>query len=200
MKKRPKELSVRRPIDLSEADIIEAMKDIPGYLDITPGDFKDLYQIAFRHALSRMRSSVKASDVMTKEVVSVDERMPLREVAEIMALKEVSGVPVVDLDRKVSGVISEKDFLARMGSTSTRTFMGVIATCLRGKACVALPVRAQKAGDIMTSPALTIHAGELVSDVAALFKEKNINRVPVVDGENHLVGIVSRADIVDAFY
>ena len=83
-------------IDISDDDIYEAMKDIPGYLDVTPGDLKELYAHAYRHALERIACSVRASDLMTRKVHSVNKETPLKDVAELMAKNEISGVPVLD--------------------------------------------------------------------------------------------------------
>ena len=183
-------------IKISDEDIYAAMKDIPGYLDITSGDFKELYRHAYRHALKRITQSIKASDIMTREVVTAEREMPLREVAKKMSEKGVSGVPVVEADKKVAGIISEKDFLSHMGAKDTKTFMGVVAECLKAKGCVAVPIRAQNAEDIMTSPAITVSRDTTVMEIANILTEKNINRVPVTNREGHLVGIISRADIV----
>ncbi|MCK5505944.1 MAG: CBS domain-containing protein, partial [Thermodesulfovibrionia bacterium] len=107
------------------------------------------------------------------------------------------GVPVIEEDRKVAGVISEKDFLSRMGGKSSGSFMGVVAKCLKGKACVAIPIRAKKAEEIMTSPAITVKEDSTLRNIADLFKERKINRVPVVDDTGCLIGIGSRGDIIE---
>ncbi|MBI5663518.1 MAG: CBS domain-containing protein [Nitrospirae bacterium] len=185
-------------IDISDKDVYEAMKDIPGYLDITPGDFKELYKYAYNHALSRITRSVKARDIMTRDVISVEKDVSLKRVAELMARNVISGIPVVKKDKKVVGVISENDFLSRMGGKSAKSFMGVIAECLKGKGCVAVSIREQSARDIMTSPAITVNEETTVNEIAGIFTEKNINRVPVVNPDGVLTGIVSRADIVRA--
>jgi CBS domain-containing membrane protein len=185
-------------IDISDKDAYEAMKGIPGYLDITPGDFRELYKFAYNHALSRITRSIKARDIMTRDVISVEKDVSLRRVAELMARNAISGIPVVKKDKKVVGIISEKDFLSRMGGKRPKSIMGVIAECLKGKGCVALSVREQNARDIMTSPAITVSEETAVDEIAGIFTEKNINRVPVINPDGVLTGIVSRADIVRA--
>ena len=191
-----KDLSLN--IEISHDDIFEAMKEIPGYLDITPGDLKEIYRFAYRHALQRITQSVRAADIMTTRVFSVKRETPLREVAELMAKENISGLPVVDENARVVGIISGKDFLAHMGSGDKTHFMAVVAECLKGKGCVALPIRSQKAEDIMTSPAVTVEETTAVIEIAGIFTEKNINRVPVADRDGNMLGIVSRADIVRA--
>ena len=186
------------PIDISDDDILDAMKGISGYLDITPGDFKEVYRLAYLHAIDRLTHLTKAKDVMTEEVIFVERDTPLDDVVNMMAALGISGVPVVDKEGKVVGVISERDFLFRMGTEDTSSFMGVVAHCLKSKECVAISMRQERAEDIMTSPAITVSEDTSVSEIANIFIEKNINRVPVTDQEGALVGIVARTDIVES--
>ena len=76
-----------------------------------------------------------------------------------------------------------------------RSFMHVIVRCLTNKGCEALSMRTGNAKDIMTSPAHTVAETTPVFEIASLFAEKRINRVPVVSKSDHLVGIVARSDI-----
>ena len=106
-------------IEISDDDIFEAMKDIKGYLDITPADLKEIYKFAYRHAYDRIMKSVRARDIMTREVFAVRKSTPLREVANVMADKGISGVPVLEDDGTIAGVISGKVFLANMRTKGT---------------------------------------------------------------------------------
>jgi len=183
-------------IEISDDDIFEAMKDIQGYLDITPADLKEIYRFAYRHAYDRIMKSVRARDIMTREVFAVRRSTPLEEVAEVMAARGISGVPVVEDDGKIAGVISGKDFLANMGAKDKMNFMAVVEVCLKGEGCVSMPIRGKKAEDIMKSPAITVDDNTTVTEIAGIFSSKKINRVPVTDKHGTLIGIVSRADIV----
>jgi CBS domain-containing membrane protein len=185
-------------LDLKDEDIFEAMKAIPGYLDITPGDFKELYQLAYRHALERLNRAVTAQEIMTREVVTVPPDSPLAEVAAAMGHRGISGVPVVDPAGRVVGVISEKDFLTQLGVAAPGNFMSLVASCLKSKGCVALPIKKQTAGDLMSAPAVTVGPDTSVKEIAALFTAQGINRVPVTDAAGRLLGIVSRGDLVKA--
>ncbi|MEW6673227.1 MAG: CBS domain-containing protein [Thermodesulfobacteriota bacterium] len=183
-------------LDIADEDILKAMKDINGYLDITPRDFKEVYLLAYRHAVERLMQRVTAGDIMTRKVVYVEKDTPLEEVADIMSRHGISGVPVVDKDKKVAGIISEKDFYAEMGGRKEGTFMGIVAQCLKNKGCLAVSLRKQQAQDIMTAPAIAVSESEPVFKVAGIFTEKNINRTPVTDEGGRLSGIVTRSDIV----
>lgn len=183
---------------LTDQDIYEAMKGIQGYLDITPGDFKEIYLLAYNHAMARLSRSVMARDIMTRKVVLVREETPLPEVAQIMGQHGVSGVPVVNREGKLMGVISEKDFLSRMAPAEPKNFMSVVAECLQVKKCLALPMRDQRARDVMSSPAVTIGEDTTLVEIARIFTEHKINRAPVTDREGNLLGMVTRGDIVKA--
>jgi CBS domain-containing membrane protein len=184
------------PVDISDDDIYEAMGKISGYLDITPGDFKELYLKAYEHALKRLTRSMKVAEVMTEDVASATPDTPMKDVAQLMALRKVSGVPVVTSDGMVTGVISEKDFLGAMGLGKTGTLMNVVADCLVGGRCLAAPIRAMTARDIMSAPAVTVHRDTPLMEVADTLTKRGINRLPVVDDSGLMVGIVSRADVV----
>ena len=185
-------------LEISDEDVREAMQEIPGYLDITPGDFVELYRVALRHAWRRLRGLLRAKDVMTPRIVTVLPDTPLNEVASRMAHEGVGGVPVVDATGRPVGMISEADFLSRMASDAETGFMGVIAQCLTGKRCLAVPVRGRTAADIMSAPPITVREEATVADVAELMTGSGFNRVPVVSAEGEIVGIVSRADLVRA--
>lgn len=83
-----------------------------------------------------------------------------------------------------------------MGGKDLRSFMSVVAHCLKGKGCLASPMRHRKAEDIMTHPAVTVNQETPLSEVANIMAANNLNRVPVLDHVGNLVGIIARADIV----
>ena len=186
-------------IELSDADVLDAMTSIQGYIDITPKDFKEIYQIAFRHAIDRLSRSVRAEDIMTRNVIWVRADTPLVETARLMSDGGISGVPVISDGKKVIGVISEKDFLRRMGDGDSDSFMNVIAQCLSNRGCLAIPIRGKTAKDIMTAPAITAHSHFSISDLSRMIKDNKINRIPIVAEDGIPIGIVSRGDIVNSF-
>ncbi len=194
-----KESDFCRPFTISEEDILEAMKDIPGYLDISPGDFQEIFQFAYRHAVARIMDSWKAVDIMTKEVHCVELAMDLRQAATFLADKKISGAPVVDGEGKVVGVVSEKDFLAKMGVGKAASFMQIIAHCLNNKGCVTTSLYNHGIGEIATTPAITSGPDMTVGAISTLFIDKRINRLPIVDSDGRPLGIVTRTDLVNSY-
>ena len=94
-------------VEISEQDVVEAMTSIQGYIDITPGDFREIYRAAYSLAIKRLLTSLKASDLMTAEVYLVNRQMSLVAAAALLAEKRISGAPVVDGAGTIVGVVSE---------------------------------------------------------------------------------------------
>lgn len=139
-------------------------------------------------------------DVMTRTVVSVRAWTPLKEVAQLLIDRRISGLPVVDDDGALLGVVSEGDFLMKEQGAQAirhRPLARIFGESRASRSNLA-KIGALTAGEAMTSPALTIAPGRHISEAAALMTARGVNRLPVVDG-GRLVGIVSRADLVRAY-
>jgi CBS domain-containing protein len=143
-----------------------------------------------------MKIAVKA--VMTSRVVWVTQDVPYKEMAAALRENRVSAFPVLDDEGKVIGVVSEADLLTKEALDGGYDGMpGMITGLLRrkeqGKA------RGTTAADLMTHPAVTISPDAAVENAARLMYQSKIKRLPVVDSDGHLIGIISRADVLSVF-
>lgn len=141
---------------------------------------------------------MKVEELMTKDAIAVARDTPLKEVGALLAEHRISGLPVVDADGVVLGVVSEADILVKEQGPESR-HGGLFAWLLEGGRADQDKLAARTAGEAMTAPAITILARKHVSDAARLMTEHGIKRLPVVDGYDKLVGIVTRSDLVRAF-
>jgi CBS domain-containing protein len=140
---------------------------------------------------------MKVEEIMSSEVVTVFAATSLKEVAEILAERGISGLPVVGNDGDVVGVVSEADILFKERGPSTRT--GVFAWLLDRYGYEGQPkLEAQIAGEAMTAPAIVIEPQRPIAEAAHVMLERRVNRLPVVEN-GRLVGLVTRADLVRAF-
>ncbi len=140
---------------------------------------------------------MQVKDVMTKQVVTVRPRTPLKDVARTMVARRVSGMPVVDDDGSVLGVVSEGDILVKeRGRPGTGSLLDHL---LEVNGHEAGKHEARDAADAMTSPPVTIRPDRPVAEAASLMLDRCVNRLPVIDKHGKLVGIVTRADLVRAF-
>lgn len=139
---------------------------------------------------------MKVSDLMTRDVVTVDPETPLREAARALDERGISGVPVVDEADTVVGVLSEADIVVKAGGESHRTKL--LGWLLESDLGLDDKIHATTVGEAMSAPAVTIRSDRPIHEAAKLMATEGINRLPVVDG-GRLVGIVTRADVVHAF-
>jgi len=143
-----------------------------------------------------MEPTVK--DVMTTRVVSMRKDASFREMAAALREHRVSAFPVVDADGEVIGVVSEADMLTKEALGSEPQGMpGMITRLLRHKEHA--KARGITAGDLMSSPAVTVAPEDTVERAAKLMYTRKVKRLPVVDAGAHLVGIISRADLLSVF-
>ena len=140
---------------------------------------------------------MKVRDVMTTNLFTVPPDMPLKEVATRMLEYGISGLPVVDDEQNVVGVLSETDILYKETTAPKRD--GLVDWLIHyGEDPPAAKLNARTARQAMTTPAVTITPRRSVADAAELMLEVGIDRLPVVEA-GELVGIVTRADLVRAF-
>jgi CBS domain-containing protein len=140
---------------------------------------------------------MNVEDIMTREVVTVPPGATLKQAAHLLVAHRISGLPVVDNHGHALGVVSEADVLPKEAGEPPAPpplawLVGFDVEVDRSK------LEARLVGEAMSSPALTIEADQAVGRAARLMIEKDINRLPVVEG-GELVGIVTRADLVRAF-
>ncbi|WP_196217945.1 CBS domain-containing protein [Streptomyces blattellae] len=143
----------------------------------------------------------KVGEVMTGEVNAARRETPLKDVARLLDRHRISGLPVVDDDDKVVGVISGTDLIRRQAAQAVRTpGRRFRLSALRRKARRATAeARATTAGHLMSTPAITVHPEQRVADAARVMEQHHVERLPVVDEEDRLIGIVTRRDLLRVF-
>ena len=142
----------------------------------------------------RRRGQWRVCDVMTAGVVTADRNMSYKQTAKLMTDQRISAIPVVAKGGRVVGVVSEADVLRKAERRPSRwTVLSGRARRDRAKA------RARTAGQLMTSPAITIHPDASLSAAARLMNAHHMRRLPVVNAAGDLIGIVSRRDLMKVF-
>ncbi len=150
-----------------------------------------------REELRKRRWARRVSDVMTTTVVTVDRITPYQEIDRLLTRHRISGMPVLKMGREVVGVVSETDLLAAADETHRQARMaGSMGRRwhLRKQPHVRLT-----AGALMTSPAITIGPDATIPGAARLMNTHHISRLPVLDEDGKLVGIVGRRDLLSVF-
>jgi CBS domain-containing protein len=147
------------------------------------------------------------SSIMTRSVITTRPEATLREAAELMRELHLSGLPVVDSDGDLVGLLSERDLVRGVheatGVASPRGLLDLLldSTPRKGPSLLEASRRRLETGhvrDVMTTKLITIGPATTVREAALLMARDAIHRLPVVDDEGGLIGIVSRQDVVNS--
>ncbi|MFH1834374.1 MAG: CBS domain-containing protein [bacterium] len=145
---------------------------------------------------------LRVREIMQVEVVSVGTDTTVRELAELLAKHKISGVPVVDGQDRVLGMVSEADVIVQDADLHFPYYIPLLDSVIYLQGFGKFEERFRKAfgskvTQIMSDEVIAISPDASVREAATLMADRNVNRLPVVE-EGKLVGIVTRGDIVQA--
>jgi CBS domain-containing protein len=140
-----------------------------------------------------------AADVMTSDVITVTPDTSVREIAKLMYTRHISGVPVVDREKRVIGIVGEGDLLghAEVAGERRRTWWLDAFVNSNALARDYIKTHGRVAADVMTPTVFAVAPTALIAEIAKILERHRIKRVPVIDG-GKLVGIVTRGDLLQA--
>ncbi|MGW2829586.1 CBS domain-containing protein [Streptomyces sp. NPDC001286] len=148
------------------------------------------------HHKAHKTAELRVRDVMRRSVAGVSRDAPFLDVARMLARRQTGAVPVVDESQRVIGVIAESDLLARAASITAGDHPGAFARMLRRHPRDA--GAGVTAGMLMSAPALTVHSWTPVVEAARIASRSRIRQLFVTDHKGHLVGVVSRSELLHA--
>jgi CBS-domain-containing membrane protein len=191
----PTRSEVMTEIELTDEDVLDAMRQIPGYLDISTEDFRAIYHLAHVHAIGRMFDRIRAGDLMLTGLAPVQVTMCLREAAERLVAQGRKSLPVVDDRGVVVGILTETDFLRCLDADSALDLLlRLAATALPvGQHCDRTLV-----ADTMSAPAVTVGEQARFEQIMRAFRQHRGRSMPVVDDQGRLRGLLLRKDFLHA--
>jgi len=141
-------------------------------------------------------------DIMVTDVVTVGLNATVRELAEILATHRIGGVPVVDAERRVIGMVSESDLIMQDAELHFPYYIQFLDSVIYLQSMAKFEERFRKAfgsrvQEVMSDEVVSVGPDQSIHDAATLMADHKVNRLPVVEGDV-LVGIVTRGDIVRA--
>ena len=146
-----------------------------------------------------------AKDVMKTDVIIANREDIIVDVAKLLIKEKIGGMPVVDDNNKVVGIISETDILKKEKYIEPPKIINILEGLLFLDDLKQMEqdmkrIAAYKVKDIMSTEIVKVYEDDIFDDVANVMIKKSINRVPVVDATNTLKGIICRYDIIRAMY
>jgi CBS domain-containing membrane protein len=126
MTRQEKTMKDMQEIELESEDLHAALNEMHQYMDVTEEDLKKIYIIALAHAKERLTRKVPVKDVMTRNVIYTSKDTDVHEVAKILSENRISGLPVVDEEKHLIGIVTEVDIFYSAGMKKSHDFKDVL--------------------------------------------------------------------------
>lgn len=142
---------------------------------------------------------MRAADIMSRDVVTATPDAEVREIASLMVKHRIRCVPIL-ADGHLVGIISESDLMRRVeiGSGRTHSRLSDLFASAATRAAEYVRTHSRRAADLMTRDVVTVRESADLAEIARLLEERKLRQVLVVDADAHLLGVVARANLVEA--
>ncbi len=141
-----------------------------------------------------------AKDIMCKTVITVEKNTPISELAELFVEYNINGIPVVDDDEKVIGIVTQGDLIEQNKNLHIPTVITLFDAVLfleseKKFESDVKKLTGNKVGDIYSADAVTVSVDAEISEIATIMAEKDVHTLPVTDGDK-LVGVIGKLDLI----
>lgn len=157
---------------------------------------EDVAIVKYSHREPRPLPPDRVDAVMTRAVVSIDTQTPLARVIELLLDRDFRALPVVDADDRLAGIITNQDLVQWGGLSARVELLAALAPPLLERELTQMELGQRTAADVMTTPVIRAQADTTLKAAAHLMADKHIKRLPIVDSQERLIGMLSRADVL----
>ena len=172
--------------DLRHEDLVSAIRAMDTFVDVSEDDLVRLYNLAIEHAFSR-HVGLRCAEVMSRDVVTIAPDATLENAWERMQKHRIKALPVIDADRRLTGIITLSDLFRWLGTSSGTANLG--NEWLR-----------MRVDEVMTAEVHTVRPGMAMADLVREVAQTGRHHVPVIDDFGRLVGILTQSDMIGAMY
>ena len=175
---------------LSGQDLHAAINSLDEFVDIGEEQLNKVYKATVLQMRKRQLGDVRCEQVMSREVISLNEQTPIFQAWRRLQNARVKAAPVVDNHSRVIGIVTQTD-LAKLFMDNLSVESPPLTSEVEVKRLRTTPL-----GKVMSTPVTTIGAERHIVDVIPLFVEHNIHHLPVVDGNRVILGLLTRSDLL----
>ena len=186
---------------LAREDFEHALDDMGSLVDVSVNDLIKLTEKARKHAQIRHAEALQIDNLMSRPVHSIHADSSLGEAARVLLSHRISGLPVVDTDNRLIGLITEADFLNAIGvpchlpsQNFWQTLSGMFSQPLH------LHEPSENVGALMVTEVITIHPNQTLHEAVEAMKSHRVKRLVVVDKRHIPIGMLTRSDLVRVFF
>lgn len=181
----------------STADLDAALAHYNQVLDVSRDDLQALLEQAEAAAYQRKMGELRCADVMSAEPIAARQEMPLREAWALMRKHRIKALPVIDRQRHLVGIVTVADFMRQIDLDAHDGLSWHLRALLRQ---TRRNPPTQTVRDIMTRTVRVASSDRLLIDLVPVFSENGHRHIPIIDGQRHLVGIITQSDLIRALY
>lgn len=182
-------------LELADEDILDAMQHIPGFLDISTADFREIYHLAHRHALARLFGRVRAGRLMRTGIEPLRPDMLLEEAIAVMARQGLKALPVVDESRRVVGILTQSDLLRQLEAGN---FLELLLRLMKDPGDFRHRCHETAVREAMCATPVTVREDAGFFTIVRLFHGHEGRSMPVVDEDGRLRGLLLEGDFISA--
>ena len=183
----------------SAADLDAALAHYNQVLDVSRDDLEALLHEAESAAYARNMGQMRCEDVMSRDPIAVQFGTPLHEAWELLRKRKVKALPVTDRARRIVGIVTVADFMRSVDLDQHEGIGQRLRAMMRPSGATHTD-RPEVVGQIMTRKVQVASADRFLIELVPLFSEKGHHHIPIIDGEQRLVGIITQSDLVRALY
>jgi CBS domain-containing protein len=184
-------------LELQQEDFQNALKDIGSYIDVTTEDLVQINRIAKKYAQLRQAEQIFVRDLMSVDVVTVTPETSVRDAAQLLLERRISGLPVVDEEQKLIGIVTEADFLTAMGIPCHHPAHNLWQTLESMFQYQPQAVnKPNSVAEIMVNQVITINENCTLHEVVDTMKHHHVKRLIVTNEQQQVQGIITRSNLV----
>ena len=181
---------------VTHEDLDYALKKHGTYVDIQEAELIDLYETAIDHAFSR-KMNTRCGDIMARDVISITDSTGLDEAWRLLHQHKIKALPVINAQRQVIGIVTVADFLKDV-ATKRLHYRAGLENLVHGDQNLATDRR--PVSQIMTQPVVTEQSDALVALLIKKLSDLGMHHVPIVNGQQELVGMITQSDLIGSMY
>ena len=184
---------------ISEQDLEQALDNMNLFMDVSKGDLSRLLTDAQLHSFKRYRGAISCADIMVTPILAVEYGTAVDEAWRIMHSEKLKAMPVIDRARRVIGIITWNDFFKFISVGDNDTFQEKFRAFIRRSPSLTTN-KPESVGHIMTASVSVLPETAHIAELIPLMSTQGYRQIPIVNGENRLVGMVYQANLIAALY
>ncbi len=186
-------------IGISEQDLELALKDLDFFVDMTHSNLSKILTHAEMNTFKRIRGDITCADIMLSNITSVEFGTDIEDAWQIIYQQQLKAIPVTDKANHVIGIITEHDFFKYINLNIHENILDKFQSFIR-RTTGLTSNKPESVGQIMASPVMVMPDTTHIADLIPLMSIQGHRQIPIVNTENHLVGMVYQANLIAALY